>query len=190
MLCAPFIRDKAVVYIALALPALFIDPLPIGGRIEVFKITVGLRGEVYLRDVYRVEIRHELSVDRRAADNEAALIFCRQRQRLPGAVRDLRAGNFDILPGDDDVVPTLERPAAGDHRERRADIPVGAAVVLNFTREQHAQRGRPVAGVKIRAQQIRRSADDDGRAVRQLLKVSAVGLEHDGLSPAAADAPV
>ena len=53
----------------------------------------------------------------------------------------------------------------GVHRERRADIPVGAAVVLNLAREQHAQRGRPVAGVKIRAQQIRRSADDDGRAV-------------------------
>ena len=74
---------KAVAYVALALPALFIDPLPIGGRIEVFKITVGLRGEVYLRDVYRVEIRHELSVDRRAADNKAALIFRRQRKRLP-----------------------------------------------------------------------------------------------------------
>ena len=153
MLCAPFIGDEAVAYIALALPALFIDPLPIGGRIEVFKITVGLRGEVYLRDVYRVEIRHELSVDRRAADNEAALIFCRQRQRLPSAVRDLRAGNFDILPGDDDVVPPLERPAAGEI----------------------AQRFPP---------------DDDGGAVRQLLKVGAVGLEHDGLRPAAADAPV
>ena len=53
----------------------------------------------------------------------------------------------------------------GVHRERRADIPVGAAVVLNLAREQHAQRGRPVAGIKVCAQQIRRSADDDGRAV-------------------------
>lgn len=113
LLCAPFIGDEAVAYIALALPALFIDPLPIGGRIEVFKITVGLRGEVYLRNVHRVEIRLELPVHRRAADNEAALIFRRQRKRLPGAVRDLRAGNFDILPGDDDVVPPIERPAAG-----------------------------------------------------------------------------
>ena len=53
LLCAPFIGDEAVAYVALALPELFIDPLPIGGRIEVFKITVGLRGEVYLRDVVR-----------------------------------------------------------------------------------------------------------------------------------------
>ena len=153
MLCAPFIGDEAVAYIALALPALFIEPLPIGGRIEVFKITVGLRGEVYLRNVYRVEIRHELPVHRRAADNEAALIFRRQRKRLPGAVRDLRAGNFNILPGDDDVVPPLERPAAGE-------------IAKSFP------------------------PDDDGGAVRQLLKVGAVGLEHDGLRPAAADAPV
>ena len=152
-LCAPLVRDKAVAYIALALPALFIDPLPIGGRIEVFKITVGLRGEVYLRNVHRVEIRHELSVDRRAADNEAALIFCRQRQRLLGAVRDLCADNFDILPGDDDVVPPLERSAAGE-------------IAKSFP------------------------TDDDGCAVRQLSEVGAVGLEHDGLSPAAADAPV
>ena len=68
-------------------------------------------------------------------------------------MRDLRAGNFDILPGDDNIVPPLERPSAGEI----------------------AQRFPP---------------DDDGRAVRQLLKVGAVGLEHDGLRPAAADAPV
>ena len=52
-------------------------------------------------------------------------------------------------------------------RERRADVPVGAAVVLDLPREQHAQRGRPVAGIKIRAQQIFRPADGDGRAVRR-----------------------
>ena len=103
--------------------------------------------------MYRVEIRHELPVDRRAADNKAALIFCRQRQRLLGAVRDLCAGDFNILPGDDDVVPPLERPAAGE-------------IAQSFP------------------------PDDDGGAVRQLLKVGAVGFEHDGLRPAAADAPV
>ena len=69
---------------------------------------------------------------------------------------------------------------AGIRRERRADVPVGAAVVLDLAREQHAQRGRPVAGVKIRAQQIFRPADGDGRAVRRAAQTI---VRRDGIDP-------
>ena len=69
---------------------------------------------------------------------------------------------------------------AGLRRERRADVPVGAAVVLDLAREQHAQRGRPVAGVKIRAQQIFRPADGDGRAVRRAAQTI---VRRDGIDP-------
>ena len=69
---------------------------------------------------------------------------------------------------------------AGIRRERRADVPVGAAVVLDLAREQHAQRGRPVAGVKIRAQQVFRPADGDGRAVRRAAQAV---VRRDGIDP-------
>ena len=69
---------------------------------------------------------------------------------------------------------------AGVRRERRADVPVGAAVVLDLAREQHAQRGRPVAGVKIRAQQVFRPADGDGRAVRRAAQAV---VRRDGIDP-------
>ena len=69
---------------------------------------------------------------------------------------------------------------AGVRRERRADVPVGATVVLDLAREQHAQRGRPVAGVKIRAQQVFRPADGDGRAVRRAAQAV---VRRDGIDP-------
>ena len=61
----------------------------------------------------------------------------------------------------------LVKIRAGKRTHRRAHVAVGAAVVLQLAREQHAQRSRPVAGVEIRAQQICRPADGDGRAVRR-----------------------
>ena len=64
--------------------------------------------------------------------------------------------------------------------ERRADVPVGAAVVLNFPREQHTQRSRPVAGVKIRAQQVFRPANGDGRTVRRAAQAV---IRRDGIDP-------
>ena len=61
----------------------------------------------------------------------------------------------------------LVKIRTGKCTHRRAHVAVGAAVVLKLAREQYAQRSRPVAGIKIRAQQICSPADGDGRAVRR-----------------------
>lgn len=61
----------------------------------------------------------------------------------------------------------LVKIRAGKCTHRRTHVAIGAAVVLKLACEQYAQRSHPVAGIKIRTQQICSPADGDGRAVRR-----------------------
>ena len=62
------------------------------------------------------------------ADDEAALLLCRRRERLLGRMHDLRALERDVLPRDDDVVPPLEGLAAGEILHRAPADEHGRAV--------------------------------------------------------------
>ncbi len=125
-------------------------------------------GRLELRITHKAQQRQ---VARKAAAED--VICARLLQNVQYPVPEQRPGL-----GREGIV--LVKIRAGLRRERRADVPVGAAVVLDLAREQHTQRGRPVAGVKIRAQQVFRPADGDGRAVRRAAQAV---VRRDGIDP-------
>ena len=100
-----------------------------------------------------VKVGEELAEYTGAADNEAALVLRRERERLGGGVGHLGPVNGDVLPGDDDVVPPAERTAAGE-------------ILHRFAPHDHRRAGGVFAEMRP------------------------VGVQHDGLRPACADAPV
>ena len=113
------------------------------------------RGGVQLRIAHEAQQRQ--ITGKAAAEN---VIRARLLQNVQNTVAEQRA-EFRC----ESVV--LMKIRTGKCAHRRAHVAVGAAVVLKLAREQHTQRSRPVAGVKIRAQQICSPADGDGRAVRR-----------------------
>ena len=113
------------------------------------------RGGVQLRIAHEAQQRQ---IARKAAAED--VIRARLLQNVQNTLTEQRA----VLRREGIV---LVKICTGKCTHRRAHVAVGAAVVLKLAREQHAQRSRPVAGVKIRAQQICSPADGDGRAVRR-----------------------
>ena len=113
------------------------------------------------RSGVQLRIAHEAQ-QRQIAGKAAAedVIRARLLQNVQNTVAEQRA-EFRC----ESVV--LMKIRTGKCAHRRAHVAVGAAVVLKLAREQYAQRSRPMAGVKIRAQQICSPADGDGRAVRR-----------------------
>ena len=71
-------------------------------------------------DENAVHVGEELPKHAVAADDEAAVVFRRERERLLGRVRDLGALDRDGPARDDDVVPSLEGTSAGEIPERLA----------------------------------------------------------------------
>ena len=113
------------------------------------------RGSVQLRIAHEAQQR-QIAGKAAAEDVIRACLLQNVQNTLTEQCAELRR---------EGIVPVKIR--AGKCTHRRAHVAVRAAVVLKLAREQYAQRSRPVAGVKIRAQQICSPADGDGRAVRR-----------------------
>ena len=89
-----------------------------------------MRRQIDARDEHAVDIGEELTVNAGPADDEAAVVVLRRLQRLLGRVDDARAGDLDLLPGDDDVVAPWQRLPAGKILQRPASYEDRVAVGL------------------------------------------------------------